>query len=208
MNNNIDFDDLDYSRMMCNVMSIAPGKNPEFEFDIFLKYKEFEKQIKELDRKKLFRYFPLVYDKNSPLHEVISDIKKIKGKAAELAGFQKDENGEFLKPVMRMMNCEEDEVNAMIIRYVLLHKSAKYHQMVVLREAHAKLSADVLIDPKKYVDSFNNVGEKLDTVHQELLSGDNNAHLQDSLDEYYFENELRLRPEDIAKRIREGVTAV
>lgn len=201
----IDFSELDYSKMMCNVMAVPEKKNPETEFEIFRKYDEFLQPTPELDRKKLFRYIPLVYDKNSPLHQVISDVKKVKGKAAELAGFKLQEDGNFMKHVIELLECNNKEVNKMIIRYVTLHKSAKYHEYVVLREAHTKLSVDVVLDPAKtnLVATFQSVGEKVDKVQQELLSGDNNVNLEDNLNDYYFENELRLRPEHIAKRLKE-----
>lgn len=204
----IEFDELDYTKMMCNVMAVPEKKNPEFEFEVFTKYKEFFGETPDIDRKKLFRYIPLVYDKHSPLHDVIPDIKKLKGKAAELSGFKRQEDGTFLSSVMALMECNDSIINQMIIRYVILHKSAKYHQMVVLREAHAKLSVSVIEDPKKSnVDSFNDVGDRIDQVQQELLSGDNNVNLENSLHEYYFENELQLRPENIAKNIRDGKKA-
>ncbi|HMG14780.1 MAG TPA: hypothetical protein VK590_05010, partial [Saprospiraceae bacterium] len=201
----IDFDELDYTKMMCNVRSIAIKKSPETEFDIFKKYKEFLVETPEIDRKKLFRYFPLVYDKNSPLHQVIQDIKRLKGKAAELAGFKIQADGNFMGHVMELMECNNRTVNQMIIRYVILHKSAKYHEMVVLREALAKLSVNVVENPTdKDLKNFQVVGERVDNVQQELLSGDNNEHLQSDLFEYYFEDQLQLRPEDVARKIREG----
>lgn len=211
MSSTIDFEDLDYTKMMCNVMSIPLSKNPEDEFEIFRKYKEFNEKMNptpEVDRKKLFRYFPLVYDKHSPLH-VITDLKKMKGKAAELAGFKRQDDGSFLSNVMEILECSNREVNQMIIRYVVLHKSAKYHQWVVLREAHEKLSINIIEDPKKSnVDSFNDVSERLDSTQQELLSGDNNQKLQESMYDYHFENELQLRPEDMAKKILKAKAAV
>lgn len=208
----IDFEELDYTKMMCNVMAVPDKRSPEDEFEVFKKYKEFLEPTPEIDRKKLFRYIPLVYDKHSPLHTVIPDIKKVKGKAAELAGFRLQEDGTFLPNVMQMMECNNREVNQMIIRYSVLHKSAKYHQYVVLREAQVKLSVNIIEDPNKAnVASFNDVSERVDSAQQELLSGDNNANLQDSFHEYYFENELQLRPEDIAKRLtklKQGETIV
>lgn len=201
----IDFDDLDYTKMMCNVMSVPASKSAEDEFDIFKKYKEFLQPTKGIDRKKLFRYIPLVYDKHSPLHAVIPDIKKLKGKAAELAGFKPQEDGSFLKNVIQVLGCDNQEVNEMIVRYSILHKSAKYHQYVVLREAQVKLSVSIISNPNKAnVESFNDVSERVDTAQQEILSGDNNKKLEDSFNEYYFESELQLRPEDFAGKIRQA----
>jgi len=197
----IDYSELSYDRMIVNPTAVPQKKCPSEVYDIFKKYKEFLEETPDIDRKKLFRYIPLVYDKNSPLRTVISDIKKIKTKAAELAGFNKDDNGRFLKPVEEVILCNDRVVNAMIIRYVLEHKSAKYHEMVVLSEAHVKLSVNVLEAPTdKDIKNFQTVGTQVDNIKQELLSGDNSSKLQEDLLHYYFEDKLQLRPEDIARK--------
>lgn len=200
----IDFEDLDYSRMMCNVMSLPASHSPEDVYEVFKKYEEFIEPTPEIDRKRMFRYIVLVYDKHSPLHTVIHEIKRLKGKAAELSGFKKDEKGNFSAPVEDMMLCSNSRINAMIIRYVTLHKSAKYNEYVVLREAHHKLAIKVILDPTpKDLQNFQMVGERADAIQQELLNQDNNDNLQEALSEYYFEDRLALRPEDIARKIKE-----
>lgn len=205
----IDFSELDYTRMIANPMVVPLKKSPADFYDIFKKYKEFTVEVKGIDERKLFRYIPLVYDKNSPLHAVIGDFKKLKAKAAELAGFNKDNEGKYLKPVEDVLLCNNRDVNFMIVRYVIHHKSAKYHEMVILKEAHLKISVNVLEDPTtKELSSFKTVGAQVDELQQELLSGDNNPKLQENLLEYYFEDKLELRPEDIARRRSAGLPLV
>lgn len=197
----IDFLELDYTKMIANPMVVPVKKSPEEFYDVFKKYKEFGEKTPEVDRGKLFRYIPLVYDKNSPLHDVIGDFKKLKAKAAELAGFKKDNEGNFLKPVELILSCKNHEVNYMIVRYVIHHKSAKYHEMVILKEAHVKVSVNVLESPTAAnLKSFQEVGTQVDAIQQELLSGDTNQHLHEDMQQYYFEDKLELRPEDIARK--------
>lgn len=196
----IDYAELDYDKMVANPMVVPIKKSPAEVYDIFNKYKEFLEETPELDKKKLFRYIPLVYDKNSPLHSVLPDIKKIKTKAAELAGFKKDEEGRFLKPIEDMITCLNHTVNTMIVRYVVYHKSARYEDMVILSEARSKLSAGLLNNPSdRDIKNFQSLGTQLDEIKQDLLSGDTNKKIQEDLMQYYFEDKLELRPEDIAK---------
>lgn len=197
----IDYSELDYSRMIANPMEVPAKKSPADVYDIFNKFKEFLEETPDLDKKKLFRYIPLVYDKNSPLPAVLPDIKKVKTKAAELAGFKKDSDGRFLKPVESMILCDDRVVNAMIVRYVSLHKSAKYHEMVILSEAHVKVSVNVLESPSATdIKNFQMLGTQLDSIKQDLLSGDTSKKLQEDLMQYYFEDKLELRPEDVARK--------
>ena len=205
----IEWLELDYTKMIANPMVVPVKKSPRDYYDLFKKYKEFDAELKDVDERKLFRYIPLVYDKNSPLHAVIDDFKKLKAKAAELAGFLKNSEQKFLKPVEEILSCNNRDVNFMIVRYVIHHKSAKYHEMVILKEAHLKISAKVLEDPSaKELASFKTVGAQVDEIQQELLSGDNNPKLQENLLEYYFEDKLELRPEDIARRRAAGLPLV
>lgn len=197
----IDYSELSYDRMIANPMVVPQKKCPSDVYPLFKKYKEFLEETPDIDKKKLFRYIPLVYDKNSPLRTVLSDIKKIKTKAAELAGFNKNDEGRFLKPIEAVILCDDRVVNAMIVRYVLEHKSAKYHEMVILSEAHVKIAVNVLEAPTdKDIKNFQSIGSQLDEIKQELLSGDNSVKLQEDLLQYYFEDKLQLRPEDIARK--------
>lgn len=205
----IEFDELDYTKMIANPMVVAKKKSPEDVYDIFRRYKEFSEPTPDMDRKKLFRYIPLVYDKKSPLHEVIDDIKRLKGKAAELAGFIKQDDGEFLSSVKDLLACKNPVVNAMIVRYVTLHKSAQYHRYVILSEAYDKKSAAILHDASTSdIKSFETLADQIDDLKQELLSGDNTQSLQESFDDYYFADKLQLRPEDIATKRAKGVPII
>ncbi len=208
----IDFDELSYDRMIVNVMSVPIGKSPQDSYEVLQKYDEFYISPEfwtshpGLKKEKVFRYFPLVYDKNSPLKDVIENIKQIKGKAAELAGFKKNESGKYNEDVEALMSCQLTEINKMFIRYITLHKSALYHRYAILSEVYDNLSEKLLrTQDTKDVKTFDETGDKLDTIKQDLLSGDNSKKLEDDLNEYYFADRLALRPEDIAAKRQEGV---
>ncbi|MDU9793817.1 hypothetical protein RGC27_08235, partial [Helicobacter pylori] len=60
---------------------------------------------------------------------------------------------------------------------------------------------NVLENPTdKDIRNFQMLGTQLDGIKQELLSGDKNLKLQEDLMQYYFEDKLELRPEDIARK--------
>jgi hypothetical protein len=199
----IDWKSLDYSKMICNPMVVPDKKSPEDHYEIFKRYREFIQPTPSLNRAKLFRYIPLVYDKNSPLREHIEDIKKLKGKAAELAGFKRT-NDRYPEQVEMMIACRNQTVNSMIIRYVTLHKNKLFHRYVVLSEMYDNMSIRLLDSQanKSEIEAFGSLGDQIDEITQELLSKD--TDLQESFEEYYLENQLRLRPEDIAERLLNG----
>lgn len=200
----IDFSELDYSRMICNPMAVPQKASPEDVYDILQQHKEFLEPTPHLRRECLFRYIPLVYDKNSPLHNHIDDIKKLKGKAAELAGFKKVE-GRYLEHVEKVITGQDSIVNYMIIRYVTLHKSKLWHRWCILNEVLESTSERLMRDANKDdLKNFETLSNQIDEIKQELLSNDNSLQLIDDMYEYYFEDKLKLRPEDIARNRKEG----
>lgn len=200
----IDFKKLDYSKMICNPMVVPEKKSPEDHYEIFKRYKEFIQDTPEINRPKLFRYIPLVYDKNSPLREHIDDIKKLKGKAAELAGFRRGDNDRYSEQIEVLMACKNKVVNDMIIRYITLHKNKLYHRYVLMSEMYFNMSSGLLADAtnKSQIEAFASLGDAIDEIQQELLSKD--VDLQESFEEYYLSTEIRLRPEDIAEKLMNG----
>lgn len=200
----VDWKNLDYSKMICNPMVVPEKKSPEDHYEIFKRYKEFVELTPNINRPKLFRYIPLVYDKNSPLREHIDDIRKLKGKAAELSGFKRNDGDRYPEPVEVMMACKNKTVNDMIIRYITLHKNKLYHRYVLMSEMYFNMSAGLLADAtnKAQIEAFASLGDAIDTIQQELLSKD--VDLQESFEEYYLANEIMLRPEDIAEKILNG----
>ena len=87
----------------------------------------------------------------------------------------------------------------MIIRYVILHKSKQWHRFCILNEVFEHTSERLLRDPSKNdLQNFESLSEQIDTVKQDLLSKDNSRKLEEDMYEYYFDDKLKLKPEDIA----------
>lgn len=197
----IDPHKLDYSKMMCDVMSLQPKQNPLEEFEFFRKHKVFYVPLIQMNSKKVLKYIALVYDKNSPLHDAYPDIYKKKIVACELSQFVKEPNGQFNGKVSDMISCDNEFINAMIIRYVTGMKSAIYHKFVMFSELFERESASLLLGKSK-IDDFKKISKELEICESELLSNDN--LLKVDLTRYYFEDKLELRPEDIAQLIADG----
>lgn len=187
-------------------MSLPPKKNPLEAFELLQKYNEFHKPLlnAHLPKAKVLRYIALVYDKQSPLHDAYPDLNRKKIIAADLAGFIKEDNGQYNPKVEELFRCDIPDcpdINPMIIRYLLLSKSALFQRFCILSEAYSNISAKFLTGNGK-IDEFTKLGREIDDCESELLAHDNNLH--EDFTQYYFESRLELRPEDIAERLKKG----
>jgi hypothetical protein len=125
---------LDFTRLACNVMTLAPKQDPAQAFEMIGKYEEFTEPLPGINRKKVIIYIVLVYDKVSPLHDLFKDPFKKKMYAAELSNFIKDDTGEYSEAIHAMMRCEDKMINAMILRYITLFHSASYNRYMLFKE--------------------------------------------------------------------------
>lgn len=205
----IDFSELSFDGVFLNPMVVPVKKSPADYYPTWKQYAEFLPanfpHLNGVFMNKLLRYIPLVYAQKSPLHTVLSDIKKIKGAAAELAGFKRDEDGNFTKEVFSILQCRDNAVNKMIVRYIMIHKSGKYHEYAILREAHYNLGVRIVEEPDdKDIKNFKGLSIQLDDLSQTILGGDTSHKLHEDMYEYYLEDRLKLRPEDIARNRKEG----
>lgn len=200
----VEYSRLDFSKMMCNVYALQPGQHPGDIFkDVFYKHKEFHKDTKNVFKDKLFKYIPYVYDKGSPLREIFDDLKKLKVAAAELSGFIVGENGHFNEEVEAVILCTNPDINAMIIKYIILHRNPVYQRFVLINEIFYNASLSVIAGSVKMKD-FNDISTQLEEVGQILLNRDNSVKLEESLYDYYLKDRIELSPEDIAKKLEIG----
>lgn len=201
----VDFAELDYSDIFLNPMVVPAKQDPTTYYKEWREYPEFRAETPNIDRKKLFRYIPLVYGKSSPLHGVLNTIEKVKAKAAELSGFSKIE-GKYLTSVEDLMTCKDPVLNAMILRYITLHRQSKYHEFCVFKEVHFKLGLSIIEDPdSKDLKNYQDLGERIDDMLTSMFNTDTNKNLKDDMHLFYIEDRIRLRPEDIAEKRKEGV---
>lgn len=199
----IDFDGLDWSQMMADTYNMLPKQDPREKFPEVFSFSEYWADTQDIDAKKVLRYIPLVYDKNSQLHKHYTDLYKLKIKAAELAGFIRQEDGRFLSNVEAVMTCANEVVNKMIIRYVTQHKNALYVRFVMYNELYfTEMEAMLAGRRNGKVSDFDSLGDKLDSIRQQLFANDKSPQLSQDLQKFYFEEKLLLKPEDIAKKLQ------
>jgi hypothetical protein len=203
----IDLLSLDWGSIMTpGIQKAHPKKDPRLEYKDVFRFQEYwPETFPHLDLFKTLRYIVMVYDSKSPIHTVFTDLYKIKVHAAELAGFIKQEDGRFLSNVEQMMACKDLVVNKMIIRYVVSNKSGLYSKFVLYQELHFVEMTKLLSGEKgTRVGDFDILSDKLDEVRQELFRKDKSIGLQEDFMKFYIEDKLLLKPEDIARKIKEG----
>ena len=200
----IDFSELDYSQMLVNVSLLKPKQDPRSVFSDIFSFPEYWEDTEDVDVKKTLKYIPLAYDKNSPLHKHYSDLRKLKVKAAELAGFIKQDDGRFLSNVENVLLCGNRIVNKMIIRYCIQHKNMLYVKYVMYQQLYFTQMEQLLAGEKSgKVSEFDSIGDKIDEIRNQLFNQDKSQKLNSELEAFYFEDKLLLRPEDIARKLQE-----
>lgn len=202
----LDFDSLNWSSMMVDSYNIKPKQDIRKLFPGVFNFKEYYEELHEVDITKFLRFIPMCYDKNSPLRQHFTEINRLKIKAADLAGFVRQEDGKFLSNVEEVLAGSNEVANRMIIRYVVQHKNSLYTRFVMYQELYENEMQKLRSGDKGVakISEFDILGDKLDDIRQELFSQDNNQKLQQDFTQFYFEDKLLLRPEDIAEKLRKG----
>lgn len=67
----IDFSSLDYSAMMVDTFGLQPKQDPRVVYPESFAFSEYYEDTHDVDIKKVLRYIPLVYDRNSPFTKFI-----------------------------------------------------------------------------------------------------------------------------------------
>lgn len=206
----LDFDNFSWASMFADTYNMKPKQDPRVVFKNVFNFKEYYEELNEVDVVKFLRFIPMAYDKNSPLRSHFTESTRLKIKAADLAGFVRQDDGRFLSNVENVLNGCNEIANRMIIRYVVQHKNSLYTRFVMYQELYEN-EMNKLRNGEKgaaKISEFDTLGDKLDEIRQELFSQDNNIKLQNDFHQFYFEDKLLLRPEDIAEKLRKGEPAV
>lgn len=176
------------------------------------KYKQFDyklyKSIKvPCDR--IFRYVLLTYTSNI-LFESIQDMTKRKREAALLAGFSLwKETKTFRTDVENIIKCETPVVNDLIILIIRLNKDSKYQQMLAFEEARANQISDMLNSSGKdatavLMENVRKLSKYIEELRADLLNQDEQPDIIKLLYENVIQENLGIKPEDIALARKEG----
>lgn len=206
----IDYSSLDFSKMMANMYVLQPKQDPRVVYSNLFSYPEYHtKELVGLEPSRVLKYIGYVYDKGSPIRGLSNDINRVKLIAAELAGYHKNEEGRFPSHVEDFIKCKNYLVNLMIIRYVVQQKNALYTKFITYSELR-NIEMNKLLSGGGKASEFDVISDKLDEIQQQILAYDNSKDLIEDFNEFYEDDQLKLRPEDIAlllkKHTEEGLT--
>jgi len=173
-------------------------------------YDEFRVSTGHLQHDKVFRFIIFMYDMRSEMRQMYPDWQDRKVKCAALAGWDIDRNGRFQDSVMEMLEGDNDEVNDMIVKFCLLFPSPYYSAYISMWELLAK----------EVRSSFNNVNDsavitkirgnikeltkQIDEYSEKIFGGERTIGLKNSLYKTVDKARLRLRPEIIARDIKDN----
>jgi hypothetical protein len=149
---------------------MKPKQDPRVVFKNVFNFKEYYEELKEVDVVKFLRFIPMAYDKNSPLRSHFTETVRLKIKAADLAGFVRQDDGRFLSNVENVLNGGNEIANRMIIRYVVQHKNSLYTRFVMYQELYENEMNKLRSGEKgaAKISEFDTLGDKLDEIRQSL----------------------------------------
>ena len=197
-----------FKGLMFDVFSGDKTEDLRKRFPQFKMYPEFV-DVQGTDLNSIIRYIVAVYDKKG-LRVYEESIQKRKRIASELVGW-KEEDRHIRRIYQDILESKNIAVNRMVIRFLKMHKSVRYASLVAKEEAYFTMLERMMgVDDLKKADNelFNALESDIESRITEFLQGDTNKSLTSELiDEIEFEK-LELRPEDVAKRIRDGAEVV
>ncbi len=195
----------EFSGMMYNPEKIPDGVSVLSFYKDLNKVKEFKQSSGEMiDDNKVMLYIILLYDKESPYRKKFNDILKRKVEVAHDCGFETIEGGVFESPIEDMLKGRNEKVNRKIVEYVRLHRSYKWSYQVSVEATYANLMLEIQGGDTKNMKTLKELRDEMESNLTEMLNGDNNPYLQDEMLRFMENERLALRPEDYARRAREG----
>lgn len=170
-------------------------------------YPEFQYQNFYLG--KIIRYIILMYDiGNSEIQSMYPEYMTRKRECALMAGFKMKEY-RFSTDVEDILVCNNPDTNKMIIRYVRLFNNpdyvayVSYWEMLVSEMLASMETSDSKV-LKVIRDNISKLREELNQLSDNIFRGDSTHMLRKALYAEMESEKLHLRPEHIAKQIKEG----
>lgn len=199
----------DFKGIMREIFDIPEGKSI-LQNTKKLNYPEFKVSLLNynLDKDKVIRYITCVYDKNSPFRIDYLDVPYRKIMACLYVGFEMDEFSKFEDNVTQMMLCENQLINKMIVRYGRVFKDKEYSYLIALEDEFYRLLEGMHAGDKTNTNKIKEVKNEIHNSTKLLLEDDNSKFLREELYSFLEADELELRPEHIATKIKDGVPPI
>lgn len=209
----VNFKPLDYKDILYPVHTLKKGVDIFTAFPKLLDYEEFCGRLPaQLPINKVFKFIVYTYDEKSPFVLQIDDLIQRKKEAVQAAGFIATDN-RFPEAVNDMLNCKNERVNEMIIRYCRL-QGKDFTNLMASQEAFYQINVQLLSNIKtdnddavevakkkaaldKAADEFN---ERLDEKARRFLTQETAQELHNSLWSLAEDEALSITitPEDFA----------
>jgi len=199
------FVDKEFTSMMYNPVRVPEGTNILKFYKDLSKVRTFKLNPGEgIDNNKLMQYILCMYDKNSPYRKKYSDVLKRKVETAHDVEFQDIGGGMFESPIEDLLKGKNRVVNKKIVEYVRLHRNFKYAFLVSIEASYFTLMVDIMGGETKRISDARSIQMELEDTMMEIINQDNNPYLRDEILRYMEDERLKLRPEDVAKKMQNG----
>lgn len=207
----IDFSKKDFEKMLIPVHEI-PDKGTFIENTPLHKFSDFKNgiRLRSLSTNKLVKWIACVYDKESPFNK-FTNLNERKLAALEYCRIDlKKRDGEYNDDVIRVLQCTNKKVNAMIISYARALNDSKYALILALQQRYYNELENIQNGNPTARVNIKILQSELSEEQLEFLNQDNSKNLFKDLEEIVtFENiERRLRPEGIAISLMRGESPI
>jgi hypothetical protein len=175
-----------------------------------------EDGLKSLKTNEIIKYIVCCYDKESPL--VYSYKKRWvikKRESAIYAQFPKEENGDFNVDAEKIIFCQNDVINRVILRYLYLLHDRMFQTYVIYSEMLLKQSAELMrgefqqpAHAKAAKENYDVLNSDIEELESKIFSGEETKKMKDLLYEESSNMFNDLRPERIAIRLEEGLPPI
>ena len=140
----VNFKPVDYKDILYPVHTLKRGVSIFDSFPKLLDYQEFVVPLPgSISIDKVFKYIVFVYDAKSPFFNQIEDLVDRKKQAIVEAGFKPDNSGNFRDSVKDILNCEDNKVNKMIIRYCRM-QGKDFTNLIASQEAYYQINLELI----------------------------------------------------------------
>lgn len=204
-----DFKDLKYNPFNLGRYSSILTKYP-----ILSKFSEYKEKLDpHLTHEQVLKYIFIMYQESEALM-AMETLAERKMNAALAAGFKlvpsKDSTPKFQPLVERILNCEEERVNDMIIRTLRLTRKRAFINLLTYMQAFDSVDRKILDGGTakekmgELIKTRENLSELIEKAEREYLNYDTNQNLIEKLYDHVDAKELGIAPEDIAAARAEG----
>ncbi len=199
----MEFAPSDFNRLMIDVHNADMSKPFVKQFHQLQIYSEFSKPIpKNIDRNKLIKWIVYVYDKHSPYRDKYKNVTQRKVQAMLDVGYD-IEGDRFAFEVEDILQGKNTNVCDMIISYIKLHCDAEYSHLILLEAMYFQIYAEVLKGTTQKIVELEKTKEAYSNAIHTVMMNDKDKGLLEALYKSINNDKVKLRPEDIAKSIRE-----